>query len=336
MTIKPLAGGRLRFGVLGAAKIAPDALIKPAADSERAEVVAIAARDPERARLFAEEHGIEQVDPSYEALIRNPDIDAVYNPLPASLHAEWTLKALERGKHVLCEKPFAANASEAEQMVAAARESDLILLEAFHYRYHPLADRILEIVASGELGAVHHVEAAFCVPIPDPDDIRYDLSLGGGATMDLGCYPIHWTRLVMGTEPTVLRAEAREAPAQIDVAMTAELRFPEDVHCEVSCSMAADAGFQAFLSVTGSKGVLRADNPLVPHLGHRLRVRIDEDEATEQVEGQSTYRHQLEAFVAAVLDGEKQPTGGQDGIANMRVIDAIYRAAGLQPRGASG
>jgi len=330
-----MAGDRLCIGVLGAAKIAPDALIKPAADSKRAEVVAIAARDPERARRFAGEHGIEQVDPSYEALIGNPDIDAVYNPLPASLHAEWTLKALERGKHVLCEKPFAANAPEAEQMVAAARESGLILLEAFHYRYHPLANRILEVVTSGVLGAVHRVEAAFCAPIPDPDDIRYDLWLGGGATMDLGCYPIHWTRLVTGTEPTVLRAEAREGPSGIDVTMTAELRFPEDVHCEVSCSMAADAGFQAFLSVTGSKGELRADNPLVPHLGHRLRVRIDEDEVTEHVEGQTTYHHQLEAFVAAVLDGEKQPTGGQDGIANMRVIDAIYRAAGMQPRGTS-
>ena len=329
-----MSGESLRFGILGAAKIAPDALIKPAAGSECAEVVAIAARDPERARAFAEEHGIAQVDASYEALVRNPDVDAVYNPLPASLHHEWTLEALRQGKQVLCEKPFASNASEAEQMVAAARESGLVLLEAFHYRYHPLANRILEVVASGVLGEFREIEAAFCVPIGDPDDIRYDLSLGGGATMDLGCYPIHWCRLVTGSEPTVLGAEAREAPHGIDVTMTAELRFSGEVPCKVHCSMDAEAGFQAFLQVTGSKAVLRADNPLVPHFGHQLRLSIDGAEKAEQVEGRTTYDHQLDAFVAAVLDGENQPTGGEDGIANMRVIDDIYRAAGMQPRGA--
>lgn len=326
----------LRFGVLGAAKITPDALIKPAAASQRAEVVAIAARDAGRARAFAEEHGIEQVEPSYEALIRNPDIEAVYNPLPATLHAEWTLAALQCGKHVLCEKPFAANAPEAERMVAAARESKLVLLEAFHYRYHPLSNRILEVISSGALGELRELEAAFCIPVKDPADIRYDLSLGGGATMDLGCYPIHWCRLAAGTEPTVLRAEAREEPFGIDVSMTAELRFPGDVHCEVRCSMAADVGFQAFLQVTGSEGELRADNPLAPHFGHRLLVRAGENETTGQIDGRTTYDHQLEAFVAAVLDGEAQPTGGGDGVANMRVIDAVYRAAGMQPRGANG
>ena len=328
-----MGGDRIRFGVLGAAKITPDALIKPAADSQRVEVVAIAARDPERARGFAEEHGIPQVDSSYEALIRNPDIEAVYNPLPASLHAEWTHRALEQGKHVLCEKPFAANAVETEEMVAAAEESGLILLEAFHYRYHPLANRIQEVVASGALGDIQQVEAVFCVPISDPEDIRYDLSLGGGATMDLGCYPIHWARLATGTEPSVIRAEARQGPPGIDLAMSAEMRFPGEIHCEVRCSMAPDTGFQAFLQVTGSRGELRADNPLVPHLGHRLRVSSDGGEEIETLEGQTTYHHQLDAFVAAVIDGESQPTGGRDGIANMRAIDAVYLAAGMQPRG---
>jgi predicted dehydrogenase len=323
----------LRLGVLGAAKITPDALIKPAAASERAEVVAIAARDPARAGAFAREHGIARVDESYEALIRNPDIDAVYNPLPASLHAEWTLAALECGKHVLCEKPFAANAAEAERMVAAAKASDLVLLEAFHYRYHPLADRILEVIASGVLGDLRELEAAFCISIEDPQDIRYDLSLGGGATMDMGCYPIHWCRTAAGSEPEVLYAEAREEPAGIDVSMTAGLRFPGKVRCKVHCSMAAGVGFQAFLQVNGSEGQLRADNPLAPHFGHRLRVRVGEKETSEMVEGRTTYDHQLEAFAAAVLDGEQQPTGGRDGIANMRVIDAVYRAAGMQPRG---
>jgi predicted dehydrogenase len=326
----------LRLGILGAAKIAPKALIEPASHSQRAEVVAIAARDPERARRFADEHGIEQVDTSYEALIRNPSVDAVYVALPTGLHAEWTLEALERDKHVLCEKPIASNAFEAERMVAAARQRGLVLLEAFHYRYHPLVHRVLEIVSGGRLGDVHRVEAVFCVPIRDPEDIRYDLSLGGGASMDLGCYPIHWSRVVTGTEPSVLRAEAREEPPGIDVTMAAELLFPGDVHCEVRCAMAADAALQASLRVTGSNGELTADNPIAPHIGHRLRVRTGDQEESEQVEGRTTYDHQLDAFVAAVVDGQEQPTGGEDAIANMRVIDAIYRAAGMQPRGTVG
>jgi predicted dehydrogenase len=319
-----MSGDRLRIGCLGAAKIAPNALIKPAAGTERAEVVAVAARDPARARAFADEHGIGHVDASYDALIRNPNVDAVYNPLPASLHAEWTLAALEQGKHVLCEKPFASNAAEA---------TGLVLLEAFHYCYHPLAHRILDVLASGVIGALREIEGAFCVPISDPKDIRYDLSLGGGSLMDLGCYPVHWCRLAAGTEPTVLSAEARPDPPGVDVTMTAELRFPDDIPCKIHCSMAADTGFQAFLQVIGTKGKLRADNPIVPHLGHQLRLTTDGTEKAEQIQGKTTYDHQLHAFIGAVLDGEPQPTGGPDAIANMRVIDGIYRAAGMEVRG---
>jgi len=328
-----VSGGLVRIGVLGAAKITPEALIGPSSRSERVEVVAVAARDRERARRFAERHGIQRVEPSYRALIQSPELDAIYNPLPASLHAEWTLEALASGKHVLCEKPFAANASEAEQMVAAAQQGGLVLLEAFHYCYHPLASRMREIVASGALGDIHRVEGVFCVPIPDLEDIRYIPSLGGGATMDLGCYPIHWSRFVIGAEPTVLRAEARQAPPGIDIAMTAELGFPGDIRCEVRCSMAADANLQASLRVTGSRGEMFVGNPLAPHIGHTLAVRTGGDETSERVDGRATYDHQLEAFAAAVLDGEEQPTGGRDAIANMRVIDAVYRAAGMQPRG---
>jgi predicted dehydrogenase len=193
----------------------------------------------------------------------------------------------------------------------------------------------VEVVASGVLGDVRRLEAAFCVSIPDRSDIRYDLSLGGGATMDLGCYPIHWSRMVMGTEPAVLGAEASEGPPGIDVAMTAELRFPGDVSCRVQCSMAAEVGFQAFLGVAGSRGELSVKNPLAPHFGHQLRVCVDGEEAIEEIHGRTTYHHQLDAFVAAVLDGEEPLTGGGDAVANMHAIDAVYRAAGMRPRGAS-
>src|SRR5713101_2851120 len=153
----------LRFGILGAARIAPEALIKPAQKSSDAEVVAIAARDSARAREFAETHRIPRVHASYEDLVADPELDVIYNPLPNSMHCEWTIAALRAGKHVLCEKPLASNATEAAQMVKVANETGMILGEAFHYRYHPLADRVREIIDGGRVGRRNRVEGNFTV-----------------------------------------------------------------------------------------------------------------------------------------------------------------------------
>src|ERR1700691_6306546 len=184
---------RIRFGILGAARIAPDALIKAAHNVPEAQVVAIAARDPKRAREFAAANGIPRVLATYADLIGDPDLDVIYNPLPNSMHCEWTIAALRAGKHVLCEKPMASNAAEAEQMTQVAKETGKILGEAFHYRYHPLADRVRTLMTDGTLGRLVHVEGHFSVPIPETN-IRFDWSLAGGATMDLGCYPLHMIR----------------------------------------------------------------------------------------------------------------------------------------------
>src|SRR5579863_2605417 len=175
----------LKFGILSAARIAPDALIKAAHNVPDAQVVAIAARDPKRAREFADANGIPRALASYDELVNDPALDVIYNPLPNSLHCEWTIAALRAGKHVLCEKPLASNAVEAERMARAADQSGKILGEAFHYRYHPLADRIRALMTDGALGRLVHVEGHFSVPIPETN-IRFDWSLAGGATMDLG------------------------------------------------------------------------------------------------------------------------------------------------------
>src|SRR5687768_7273299 len=164
--------------------IAPPAVIRPARSSTVAEVVAVAARSTERAQTFADKHGIPRVHGSYEALLADPAVDAVYNPLPNGLHGKWTLAALEAGKHVLCEKPFTANAAEAAEVAKAANASGLVVMEAFHYRYHPLAVRVDEIMRSGVLGPLRHVEASVCFPLPMFTNIRYDYSLAGGAMMD--------------------------------------------------------------------------------------------------------------------------------------------------------
>ncbi len=177
---------RLRIGILGAAKIAPAALIRPSRALTNVDVVAVAARDPERARVFATKHGIERVLPTYEALVEDPDVDAVYNPLPNGLHGRWTLAALAAGKHVLCEKPFTANAEEATVVSRAGDEAGVVVMEAFHYRHHPLAARMREVVEQGLIGEVRHIDAWLCFPLLSRKDIRYRLDLAGGAAMDSG------------------------------------------------------------------------------------------------------------------------------------------------------
>src|SRR5262245_8357506 len=227
----------VRIGILGAARIAPAAAIKPARAVGDAMIGAVAARDHSRADAFASKHGIPRVHGSYADLLADPDLDAIYNPLPNGLHAEWTIAALRGGKHVLCEKPFTANASQAREVAAAA--GDLVVMEAFHYRYHPMALRMEEIVHGGELGDVQRVETAMCFPLPRFGDIRYNFGLAGGALMDAGCYAIHCLRLVGPGEPAVTAAKAlplRRDP-RVDRAMTVDFSFPSGATGQARASM---------------------------------------------------------------------------------------------------
>lgn len=322
----------LRLGVLGAARITPLALLTPARKLNEAVVVAVAARDPARARAFADRHGIMRVHPTYEALLADPEIDAVYNPLPNSHHGEWSIRALEHGKHVLCEKPIAANAEEAAHMAAAARATGRVLVEAFHWRYHPLAARMREIVDSGELGTVRHIEAHFCVPLLRPGDIRFRLDLAGGATMDTGCYAINIVRFLAGAEPQVVRAAARLSSPGVDRAMAADFRFDDGRTGHMSCSLFSGTLLRASATVHGDAGRLSVLNPVAPQFFHRLRVQTAQGTRSERLRSESTYTHQLRAFVAAARGNEPVLTGPEDAIANMRVIDAVYTHAGLTPR----
>jgi predicted dehydrogenase len=323
----------IRFGILGAAKIAPSALIEPAAKMPGVEVVAVAARDPARAREFAKAHRIPRVHHTYADLIADPEIDTIYNPLPNSMHCEWSIRALRAGKHVLCEKPIASNADEASQMAQVADETGLLLGEAFHYRYHPLAERIRELIAGGALGNLTHAEGHFSVPIPS-SNIRFDWNLAGGATMDLGCYPLHMIRAFSSMTPRVIAARAQVGPPNIDIAMEADLELAPGVTARMTCSMAADAQIGAWFLARGEQGELRATNPIAPHRGHQLMLTTREGTITETVPGDATFKHQLRAFVAAMRGNRSAfPTDARDGIIGMRIIDDVYRAAGLSPRG---
>jgi predicted dehydrogenase len=322
----------IRIGVLGAASITPSALIKPAAQSHDVVVAAVAARDSRRAQHFATKHGIAKVHDSYDSLIDDPNIDAIYNPLPNSLHGRWTRAALLAGKHVLCEKPFTANAEEAREIADVASTSDRIVMEAFHYRYHPLARRIEQIVSSNELGKLRRVEAALCFPLPKFSDIRYDYSLGGGATMDAGCYAVHMARTFGAETPEVVSAQAKLHSPQIDRAMTAELQFPGGHTGRVQTSMWSSDLLKISARVVGEHGELRVLNPVLPHVFHRLTVRTADTKRIERLSRRSSYAYQLDAFADAVLRGATVQTTPEDAVLNMSVIDAIYRAAGLPLR----
>ncbi|BBY59798.1 Gfo/Idh/MocA family protein [Mycolicibacterium sarraceniae] len=326
------SAARVRIGILGAAQIAPQALVAPARENRDVVVAAVAARDRARATEFATKHGIPFVHDSYEALIADPELDAVYIPLPNGLHGRWTTAALIAGKHVLCEKPFAANAEEAREVARLAADSDRVVMEAFHYRYHPLTLRVEQIIASGELGRLQRVEADFCFPLPKFSDIRYDYALAGGATMDAGCYAVHMVRTFGGSTPEVVAAQAKLRDPQIDRAMTAELRFDREHTGRMRCSMWSSDLLRISVKVIGDRGELRVLNPVLPQVFHRLSVRSPGTKRVERLGRRTSYAYQLDAFVAAVLRGQPVKTTPTDAVENMAVIDAIYRAAGLPTR----
>ncbi len=317
----------LRIGLLGASRIATTAIIAPAVGRSDIAVTAVAARDPERAHAYAATHGVPHVAADYASLIAREDVDLVYVGLPPAGHAPWTLAALAAGKPVLCEKPFARDASEAAAMVEAADRAGLPLIEAFHYRFHAVMGRALEIVRSGALGPIRKAHALFQVPIEkDIDDLRWRADQAGGALMDLGCYPLHILRTLVGAEPQVLSAQG-VFDNGVDAAMSATLAFPGGVEAQISCSMIPDApGAVAVLE--GDNGRLEIINFIAPQIGCRMTTTIGGETTVLPTEGATTYEAQLDHVLDVLAGRAAQITGGADAIANMAAIDAIYRAAG--------
>jgi predicted dehydrogenase len=322
----------LRIGILGAARIAPTALVKPAARTGRVAVVAVAARDRNKAEKFARKHRVPKVLDTYEEVVNDPDLDAVYNPLPNGLHGRWTIAALNAGKHVLCEKPFTANANEARAVAEADNaHPGLVVMEAFHYQYHPLAKRLAEVVRSGELGHIEKVDIAFSAPLWKKGDIRYQLALAGGATMDMGCYPVSLLRL-LAAGPRVISAEAKLSSPGVDRAMDAQFSLPDGGSAHIGCSMFSSSLLRLHAEITGDKGTLSVFNPFSPQYGHRLKVTTASGTRKERFSRRATYDYQLEAFAGAVENGSSFPTTSGDAIRTMELIDSIYTAAGLPLR----
>lgn len=328
--VRPLA-----MGILGAARITERAFVAPA-HALGTRLVAVAARDPARARDFAASHGVERVLASYEQVLADSEVEAVYVPLPNGLHGPWNLAAVRAGKHVLSEKPFASNAEEAAEVRDAGRDAGLVVADGFHYLYHPVTRRLHELLASGELGDLVRVETVMAMPAPADDDPRWSLALAGGALMDLGCYSLHAQRVLApwaGGEPAVVGARAGEragAPG-VDEWLDADLLFPSGATGSATCSMAA-GDWEFSYRVVGTRGAATAPDFIRPDLDDRVLVQTPAGERVERHGTRSSYTYQLAAFTSAVRSGSALPTDADDAVRTMQLIDACYRASGLSPR----
>lgn len=319
------------IGLLGAARITEDAIVRPAQVMPQCRLAAIAARDRGRAEDYANRHQVAEVFDTYEDVLSAKSVDLIYNPLPINLHAEWTIMALQAGKHVLCEKPFAMNAVEAQAMLDAAQASGKRLIEAFHYRYHPAFETCLRWLAADEIGELREIHAVFDVHIKDNGhEIRHRLETGGGAMMDLGCYPLHWALSVTGEVPSEVEASADLTPVGVDETLKAQLHFPSGVTAHLSTSMAEGAKFRAAMKLVGSKGEIEFNNPLAPHnsiVPGWLRSSAGRETEISPI---TTYTWQLAAVQKAIEHGTPLPTEGEMILRQQTSLDQIYAAAGLR------
>jgi predicted dehydrogenase len=311
-----------RWGVLGAARINQQVL-EGAALAVGVSVVAIAARDRDRAQAQADTFGIESVLGSYDELLADDGIEAVYIPLPNALHVDWSVRALEAGKHVLCEKPLARSEAQARRAFAAARAADRLLMEAFMWRHTAQTKRLRELLDQGVVGRVRMIHATFGFLLDREGDVRLSAELEGGALMDVGCYCVSAARLVAG-EPVHVRAEQVTGGDGVDVRLAATMRFPDDVLAVIDCALDAPLGHR--LSIVGEEGELVLDDPFHARTPGILSQK---GQSPERHEGPyvNPYAAQFENFSAAVR-GEAEPLlGARDAVAQAAAIEALYRSA---------
>src|SRR5580692_12274231 len=320
------------WGILSTANIGIKRVIPAILSGQRGVIAAIASRDAERARDVAARFGIARSYGSYQALLDDPQIEAIYNPLPNHLHVEWTVRALEAGKHVLCEKPIAVHAQDAQAIVAARDQSGMRVIEAFMVRYHPQWHRVRTLVRAGRIGSVKAIQSAFVFTVLDPNNVRNQADIGGGALYDVGCYPIVTARYVFGTEPS--RAIAlidRDAVLGVDRVTSGLLDFPGGGQLVFSSALQL-APYQRVV-ILGSEGRIEVSVPFTPQKDHSCRLVIDSGKSLdgssavfEDFAAVDQYAVQCDLAGAAFRNETTQEFPIEDAIANMRVIDALYRS----------
>jgi predicted dehydrogenase len=329
----------IRIGILGTGNIAARALLAPAKDVPEVSVTAVGSRDLARAQAYAAAQGLWR-STTYEGLLEDPEIDVVYITLPPSLHAEWSIRALEAGKHALCEKPLAANEAEARQVATVVRRSGRVYMEAFHFPYHPFAKRMRDLLDTQAIGAIVRAEARFQIPgkYIAAGNIRRQFALGGGALMDAGCYAMNTLRMLLGEPERVLEAAAQGEPGdpRVDAGMRATLSFAGGRTGRLHASFLAEDAPDVDVIIEGERGRLVVKSLYVPQWGGALRLEWDGHVYDEPADPTPSYVYQLRELVRCIRHGAPVLTSAENGAANMRAIDAVYRAAGLPLRGSGG
>lgn len=313
----------LRWGLLGTARI-NRSLIPAIRASARSRLAGVASRSLDRASAYAAEWEIPAPYGSYESMLADPDIDAVYIPLPNHLHVEWTLRAIAAGKHVLCEKPLALLPSDVDRIAGDARRAGVAVAEAFMYRHHPLTIRVAAMVKDGRIGRLRAIRGTFTFMLTRPNDVRLVPEWGGGSLWDVGCYPVSYARLLAG-EPIAVGAQAIHHPTGIDMAVAGSLVFRDDVVGVFDCGFGAH--FRTFVEIAGEDGVITLETPFKPGAEASLRITTGEDVETVAVPGESLYLGEVQDLEAAAFDGRPTRVGLDDSRGNIATLVALHQAA---------
>lgn len=320
---------KLQWGILGCASIAKGAVIPGLQKSQFNEVYAIASRDLDKAQTTAEQFNIPKAYGSYEALLADPDINAVYIPLPNHLHKEWSIRAAEAGKHILCEKPIALTASEASEMAEAAAKAGVVLSEAFMYRYHPRYDMIKDLIRTGSIGEIRAIHSSFTFNnAGDAQNVRYRKDWGGGSIYDVGCYPIHAARLLLEQEPEAVTVQAFFSPEHDDVDMMASglVEFENSISLTFDCGMWAT--FRNPLEILGTEGVIEVPHAYaIPAGGDHFYLRKNGERQLITVPLANAYSEQGDHLANVILNNAPLRFDAEDAINNMKVIDACLLSA---------
>ena len=318
---------KLRWGLLSTARI-NRALLPPLRSSARNELTAVASRDLDRAQAYANERNIPRVFGSYEAMLADPDVDVIYNPLPNSMHTEWTIKAAQAGKHVLCEKPLANTVEEVDEITEAAKKAGVVVMEAFMYRHHPQTLKVKELVDEGAIGKLQLIRGSFTFKMPADreNDVRLNASLGGGSIWDVGCYPISYARLIADAEPIeVFGWQITGANSSVDESFFGQMRFPNNVYAQFDCGFRTPQ--RTNMELVGDQGNIIVKLPFTPKLNEEIIVTDDDEKRIITIPGEDLYLGEVENMADAILEGTAIRMSLTDSRNDVATIQALLRSA---------
>jgi predicted dehydrogenase len=317
---------KLNWGLLGTARI-NKSLIEPIRSSDNSILNAVASRSHDKAEEYAKTWGIPRFYSNYNDLLSDPEINVIYISLPNSLHAEWSIKAMQKGKHVLCEKPLTTSARDMDLIIASAKSTGMVITEAFMYRHHPQTKLVKQMVENGEIGALQLIYGSFCYINTRPADPRFDLELGGGSLWDVGCYPVSYARLITGEEPVEVYGHQVTGSTGIDLLFTGQLHFPGGVIAQFECSFITP--YKVYLEITGDKGRIIITDPYKPRLRTKILLNRDGRLKSLRIIGADLYQGEVVDIENAILKGNRPLINLEDSRANIVTMEALYKSVRL-------